>query len=63
MAKIKYRAISFPSGIYGKELYGDHEIVIDWWDIVWSAITVGKKNSAQIATHGVFSVFETWIQT
>ncbi|MEC7120307.1 MAG: hypothetical protein VXW65_10445 [Pseudomonadota bacterium] len=55
---IGYKARDFPNGIYGSNLYGDHDLDVDWFDIIWAAITVGKRNSNQINQHGVFSAYE-----
>jgi hypothetical protein len=58
MITIKYKAKSFPKTIYGKKLQGVNTLQIDWHDLIWSAITVGKRNNAQITKNGIFSVYE-----
>ncbi|MEE1672441.1 hypothetical protein SNR37_001762 [Agarivorans aestuarii] len=58
MLKIKYKAKAFPKSLYGKYLQGEHTLSTDWHEIIWAAITVGKRNSVQISSHGVFSLFE-----
>lgn len=58
MLEIKYKAKAFPKSLYGKHLQGKHTLSTDWHEIIWAAITVGKRNSVQISSHGVFSLFE-----
>ncbi|ELP5903215.1 hypothetical protein QTV49_005282 [Vibrio vulnificus] len=58
MLKIKYNAKAFPNSLYGKHLQGVNTLRTDWHEIIWAAITVGKRNSVQISSHGVFSLFE-----
>ncbi|HIF9121012.1 TPA: hypothetical protein ACX6O4_001455 [Photobacterium damselae] len=58
MLKIKYKAKAFPKSLYGKLLQGENTLNTDWHEIIWAAITVGKSNSVQISSHGVFSLFE-----
>lgn len=58
MLKIKYEAVAFPKSKYGKKLYGSHILNTDWHEIIWAAITVGKRNSSQITQHGVYSLYE-----
>lgn len=58
MLKIKYNAKAFPKSLYGKPLQGVNTLSTDWHEIIWAAITVGKRNSVQISSHGVFSLFE-----
>ncbi|EON90483.1 hypothetical protein [Plesiomonas shigelloides] len=58
MLEIGYEAKSFPKSIYGKSLQGKKSLKTDWNEIVWAAITVGKRNSAQISSNGVFSLYE-----
>ncbi|MCF4172730.1 hypothetical protein [Vibrio sp. McD22-P3] len=58
MLEIEYKARAFPKSLYGKKLQGRHTLITDWHEVIWAAITVGKRNSAQISTHGVFSIYE-----
>lgn len=58
MLKIKYEARAFPKSLDGKELNGTHTLSTDWHEIIWAAITVGKRNSAQISSHGIYSIYE-----
>lgn len=58
MLKIKYNAKAFPNSLYGKHLQGVNTLKTDWHEIIWAAITVGKRNSVQISSHGVFSLAE-----
>ncbi len=58
MLKIIYSATSFPTTIYGKKLEGRHIVSTDWHEIIWSAITVGKRNATEINKHGKYSTYE-----
>jgi len=58
MIKIPYVAKAFPKSTYGALLQGNKCLRIDWHDLVWAAITVGKKNKNQITKHGIYSVYE-----
>ncbi|ELM3615339.1 hypothetical protein RYR54_000952 [Aeromonas sobria] len=58
MLKIEYNAKSFPKSIYGGQLQGKNTLITDWHEVVWAAITVGKRNSAQISSHGALSLYE-----
>ncbi|MGR6421903.1 hypothetical protein ACUZ8Y_01720 [Aeromonas veronii] len=58
MLKIEYNAKSFPKSIYGGPLQGKKTLITDWHEVVWAAITVGKRNSAQISSHGALSLYE-----
>jgi hypothetical protein len=58
MLKINYDAVAFPKSIYGRKLFGNDELLIDWHDIIWAAITVGKRNSTQITKHGIYSLYD-----
>ena len=55
MLKIKYTAKAFPKCLYGAHLQGAHTLSTDWHEIIWAAITVGKRNLVQIGSNGVFS--------
>lgn len=58
MLEIKYKASHFPITIYGRKLSGVHVLSTDWHEIIWSAITVGKKNASDINKHGKYSIYE-----
>lgn len=58
MIKIYYKASHFPKSIYGKHLDGPHILHVDWHDIIWAAITVGKRNASEINKHGKYSIYE-----
>jgi len=58
MIKIPYVAKAFPKSIYGSLLQGNKSLSIDWYDLIWAAITVGKKNKSQISKHGIYSIYE-----
>lgn len=56
--KISYIADDFPMKIYGKKLSGSHILFTDWHEIIWAAITVGKRNTRHITKHGIYSTYE-----
>lgn len=58
MLNIKYNASHFPKSKYGKKLAGTHILKADWHDIIWAAITVGKRNASEINKHGKYSIYE-----
>jgi len=58
MLNIRYSASHFPKSKYGNKLAGSHILQADWSDIIWAAITVGKRNASEINKHGKYSVYE-----
>ncbi|WP_336818343.1 hypothetical protein [Cedecea sp. MMO-103] len=58
MLKIRYTASHFPTGIYGNKLAGTHILPTDWHEIIWAAITVGKRNATEVNKHGKYSTYE-----
>ena len=58
MIKIHYMADDFPKKIYGKQLSGSHTLFTDWHEVIWAAITVGKRNTRHITKHGIYSAYE-----
>lgn len=58
MLKIKYTASHFPKTIYGNKLVGTHTLLTDWHEIIWAAITVGKRNATEVSKHGKYSAYD-----
>ena len=58
MIDIKYKAESFSKELYGSKLHGKKTLSVDWHDLVWAAVTVGKRNRAQITKNGIYSIYE-----
>jgi hypothetical protein len=62
MLRIDYYAEDFPSYM-GPDLNGQGSLRIDWFDIVWAAITVGKTSLADVVAYGPFSLNELLFRT
>lgn len=60
MPKIRHLASNFPAGILTD---GSHECICSWADVVWAAITVGKRELYDVDRHGQFSLFEIVART
>lgn len=35
-----------------------NNLTVSWEDLIWAAITVGKKNQQEILKHGIYSIFD-----
>lgn len=57
MPVINYNATRFP-GAYHPQLAGRHGLDFTWAELVWSAISVGRRELLHIFRHGPFSAFE-----
>jgi len=53
--KIPYQARKFPL-TYPVALHGSHRLDVSWVEIVWAAITVGKRDRSVLLAHGWYSV-------
>ena len=54
MFKIPYRSQDFPSGRFATR--GD--LTVSWDDLLWSALTIGRPNTAYVFEHGSASLHE-----
>ena len=57
MLSVKYNARNFDSS-FGKLLQGDNSLTLKWQDLVWSAITVGKRGYFELSSHKMSSIYE-----
>lgn len=57
MPKITYHANKF-NKYWGSHLQGTHDLSFSWSELVWSAITVGKKDIYDVFKYNVLSTFE-----
>ena len=57
MANITYKSDNFPLEM-GAEYQGVNTCTASWAEIIWSAITVGKKNKSHVFRFRKFSAFE-----
>jgi len=55
--KIKYKSIQFPLHL-GADFQGPNELEFTYQELLWAAISVGKKSYAEIIKHGLYSNFE-----
>jgi hypothetical protein len=57
MPRLSYRATNFPAS-YGVSLIGQHDLTFTWPELVWAAISVGRKELLHLLRYGAFSAFE-----
>lgn len=62
MPKLDYTALGFTSEV-GSPLNGRHSLEISMAELVWAAITVGRRNWAEVIQHGNESRFEMIYRT
>lgn len=56
MLRVGFTADGFSAGF--AEVNGNHNLELDWPTVVWSAITVGRREFPHVLRHGLFSWFE-----
>jgi hypothetical protein len=54
---ITYAADGFPATL-GPNLVGTHTLDVSWAEVVWAAISVGRRSLGHMAQYGVYSAFE-----
>lgn len=57
MPILTYEATSFPTS-YGPAFVGSHDLTFNWAELVWAAISVGRRELSHITRHGPYSTFE-----
>ena len=57
MPKLNYKACGFPANL-GRCLRGSHSLDVTWEELIRAAITVGRKNCAEVFQHGYHSKLE-----
>lgn len=55
MIRIHYESEKFPAGTTPNQTT---DLSVDWEDILWSALTVGRPNRQVVFQHGIASVYE-----
>ena len=57
MPIIPYTASNFPRSM-STSLHGTHSLSVSWNDLIWSAISVGKRGIDDMLAHGSYSIDE-----
>jgi hypothetical protein len=56
--KIRCEKVAFPSGAPWLVTNGAATVTATWNDLVWAAVTVGRRNSAGVSQFGIYSFYE-----
>lgn len=62
MPRLRYEASDFPSSL-GSKYSGNHSIDVTWHELVWAAVSVGKRGLGDMITHGAHSIDEIYYRS